>query len=100
MRGTNGVTADLVTPSRRRRPRRSPAGQTWRVPDDYDYRAFWGLLLRPKTWTASERSAVEFSLAQQRNMLASVHPKDERGRKRIAEVVDQIETAIANADDA
>jgi len=43
---------------------------------------------------------VEFSLAEQRNMLASVHPKDDRGRKRLADVVDQIETAIAEADEA
>ena len=82
------------------RPQRPQARQTWRVPDDHDYRGFAELLSRPNTWSASERRAVEFSLAEQRNMLASVHPKDDRGRKRLADVVDQIETAIADADDA
>jgi hypothetical protein len=75
-------------------------GQTFLVPDDEDYRTFAMYLARSKSWSASERHTVEFTLTQQRELLAAVHPKDEVRRKRLTGVVLQIEAALAEADRA
>lgn len=74
--------------------------QTFLVPDDEDHHTFAKLLARSKSWSASERRTVEFTLTQQREMLAAVHPKDEVGHKRLTGVLMQIEAALAENDDA
>ncbi len=67
------------------------------MPDTADHEAFDELLARPASWTERERSMVEFSLAEQRAMLAACHPKDLERQASLARIVETIESALGSA---
>jgi hypothetical protein len=67
------------------------------VPDTADYEAFDELLARPASWTERERRMVEFSLREQRDMLARCHPKDLERQARLARIVQTIESALGSS---
>ena len=70
------------------------------MPDNEDYKAFFDLLARPRTWSEDERRQMEWRLAAQRRAVEDAHPKDEKGRAALRKVVEAIEAAIADADRA
>ena len=68
------------------------------VPDNSDYQTLGDLLSRLKSWTPSERRMVEFMLVLQRDLLVAAHSQDARAQSRLADVVEQIEKALSQAD--
>jgi hypothetical protein len=75
---------------------RAPAiGQCAGVPDSVDYEKFFGMLEYPERWTEADRRMVEFRLTEQRQLLAACHPKDQRRRRSLTAIVEQIEAALS-----
>jgi hypothetical protein len=64
------------------------------MPDDQDYADFWAMLDRAEGWTEDDAATAHWHLRQQRELVTATHPKDHAGRKRLAEVVEDIETTI------
>ena len=64
------------------------------MPDDLDYQALDELLREPERWTQADERTVRSMLRQQREMVASAHAKDRRGRARLQAVVDAMQAAV------
>jgi hypothetical protein len=69
-----------------------------RVPDKQDYETLAQLLADPTAWTPDEAAYMRSALRSQREAAAAWHPKDERRRRQMNEVADQIEDAIRRHD--
>lgn len=65
------------------------------MPDDQDYAALGALLGRAEVWTTAEADRVMWIRNEQAAMLAAVHSKDQKGRRRLQEVLDEVDRAIA-----
>ena len=64
-----------------------------KVPDNFDYEQLAQLLSSPRDWTPEDLSVVEFLLEQQRDAVASRHPRD-RWRDPMQRLVEQLEAAL------
>jgi hypothetical protein len=64
------------------------------VPDDEDYARLGWLLDHPDQWTDADLDAARFMLANQKDTLAGLHPKDASGRESAQELIDRFEAAL------
>jgi len=64
------------------------------VPDDLDYEWLGWLTTNPNDWTDEDLSAARFMIANQKRVLAELHPKDVKGRRTAQSVLDVLEAAL------
>ena len=65
------------------------------MPDDFDYVWLHECLGGAPNWSTEEVSTARWLLAQQRQALDDAHPRDEKTRETLREVVDALEQALA-----
>jgi hypothetical protein len=64
------------------------------VPDTADYQWLGWLIAHPEKWTKSDLAAVRSMLADQKRAVEDMHPKDDKGRRSLQGVVDELEAAV------